>query len=446
MQKSTATALMLATLLICSTIAWSGEQKSTVPNQGSYNVIFMMTDQERYFETAPIGTNWRARALLASIGAAFEKHSICSNLSTSSRSVVYTGQHITKTKMVDNADMPWQGALDENIITVGHRLRKAGYYTAYKGKFHMLDEGAIDIPGSGSKGEKKNLQQQDGLEHYGFSDWNREGDIAGSTLQGYRSDEYIKGDAVRWLRDKGSALNESGQPFFLAVNFVNPHDIMFYNPTGRKTVLNTNAAPKNAIYAQTYGYAPSTWDHAPWGKGGIPAHREYRNLWNAVSGDLPQEQAAVEKFNDYYLNCIHDQDNVLMSLLEELKRLGMMDNTIIILTSDHGEMGGAHGLKGKGNFLYEENLHVPFIVYHPAYKGGRRINAVTSHLDIAPTIMDMAGVAARDGLVGHSLLPLLRGQADSVRNGALFVFGMVSLIDADYKPLSGGTDLDMTKR
>jgi arylsulfatase len=346
--------------------------------------------------------------------------------------------------MVDNTDMPWQGELDEDIVTVGDRMREAGYYSAYKGKFHMLNEGTVLIPGS--TGGEENLQQQDALERYGFSDWNPEGDITGSMLEGYHSDGYIKSEAVRWLRDKGSTLNKSGRPFFLAVNFINPHDIMFYNPTGQKTALDTNAAPENAIYEQTYGYAPSTWDHASWGEGGIPAHREYHDLWSAAIGNLPQERAVVEKFNDYYLNCIQDQDNELMDLLGELKLLGMMDNTIIIFTSDHGEMAGAHGLKGKANLLYEENLHVPFIIYHPAYEGNRRISALTSHLDIVPTIMDMAGVAERGDLTGHSLLPLLSGQVDSIRDGALFATGMVSILDSGYGPLSGRTDLDMTKR
>jgi arylsulfatase len=440
---------MLTTALIGSTVACTGERESPAPYgdptyyEGNYNILFVMTDQERYFEEPPAGTDWRARELLASIGATFEKHYICANVSTSSRSVVYTGQHITKTRMVDNTDFPWQGALDEDMTTVGDRMRDAGYYTAYKGKFHMLNDGAIDVTGAGADEAVEKLIQDGGLENYGFSDWNPEGDLAGSLLQGYHADEYIKSGTVRWLREKGSELNQSGRPFFLAVNFINPHDIMYYNPVGQTTSIETGTAPENSIYKKTYGYTPVTWGHASWAEGGISAHREYHSLWNALTGDLPQEQARVEDFNDYYLNCIQDQDNALLGLLEELEHLGMMENTIIIFTSDHGEMAGAHGLKGKGNFIYEENLHVPFIIYHPAYEGGRRIGAISSHLDIVPTIMDMAGAAESGDLAGHSLLPLLSGQADSVRDGALYAFEMISMIDPG---LYNDGAPDLTKR
>ena len=440
--------LLLMTPLLCSVTACSDGQEATkpsVPEMEGYNVLFVTTDQERYFETAPAGTNWQARELLASVGATFEKHYICSNMSTSSRSVIYTGQHITETLMVDNTDLPWQNELNEDIITIGDRMREAGYYTAYKGKFHMLNEGAVDVPGTEATEEDENMQYQDALEPYGFSDWNPEGDMAGSVLEGMHSDGYIEEEATQWLRDKGSSLNESGKPYFLAVNFVNPHDIMYYNPTGEKTAYETNTAPENAVYKQTYGYSPSTWEHAAWSDDGIPAHREYHDLWRAGFGDLPQDLPVIEKFNDYYLNCIQDQDNSLMGLLNELEDLGMMDDTIIILTSDHGEMAGAHGLKGKANVMYEENLHVPFIIYHPDYEGGRLINALTSHLDIVPTILDMAGIAVQDGIPGHSLMSLLNGQADSVRESSLFAFGMLSMIDSGFKPGSGG-GIDMTKR
>ena len=77
------------------------------PYDGHYNIMFITTDQEHYFESPPAGTNWKARELLASVGATFEKHYVCSNMSTSSRSTIYTGQHITGTEMVDNSDMPW---------------------------------------------------------------------------------------------------------------------------------------------------------------------------------------------------------------------------------------------------------------------------------------------------------------------------------------------------
>jgi arylsulfatase len=114
-------------------------------------------------------------------------------------------------------------------------------------------------------------------------------------------------------------------------------------------------------------------------------------------------------------------------------------------------MGGAHGLKSKGNFMYEQNLHVPFIVIHPAYEGGRRIGAVTSHLDIAPTLLDMTNLPNNEkerltkGLMGHSLMPLLDGRAESIRDGALHAQSQIATLDA-YDPYAKAGGPDFTKR
>ena len=68
----------------------------------------------------------------------------------------------------------------------------------------------------------------------------------------------------------------------------------------------------------------------------------------------------------------------------------MMKNTIIVFTSDHGELLGAHNLRGKAGNIYENNIHVPLMIYHPEHPGGRTCEHVTSHLDLAPTFVDMA--------------------------------------------------------
>jgi len=449
----------LSLVLAAVLLSWAACSKSEdaqaavpAPHGGNYNIIFITTDQERYFDTPPGGTAWRARELLQSIGVTFEKHYISSNMSASSRSVMYTGQHITATKMADNTEMPWQDEFSPHITNIGHIMLKAGYYTAYKGKFHLLNEGVNMDPNAEPEQQTERIQRQNDLEVYGFSDWNFEGDMPGNMLEGYHKDEYIKSAAVRWLREKGAGLNESGVPFFLAVNFINPHDIMFYNPNGQQTAMPTSSAPNNAIYRQSYHFLPPAWEH----ESGISAHREFHDGWRFMYGSLSQDHDLVIKHNDYYLNCIQDQDNSLLGLLEELQRLGMMDNTIIIFTSDHGEMAGSYGQKGKGPFMFEYNIHVPFIIFHPAFAGepsarGRRINAVTSHLDIVPTILDMTNLPAGEkerlgeGLAGRSLMPLLDGSAQSVRDGALYVYSMLATLDSNFNLFSAAAP-DFTKR
>ena len=108
-------------------------------------------------------------------------------------------------------------------------------------------------------------------------------------------------------------------------------------------------------------------------------------------GVIPNEDARWSRLNNYYFNCLQDVDSNLVELLDELDALDIADNTIVIFTADHGELGGAHGLVGKGANAYREQNHVPLTVMHPAYAGNKRCAAVTSHVDIATTLISLAG-------------------------------------------------------
>nr|MDJ0889071.1 sulfatase-like hydrolase/transferase [Desulfobacterales bacterium] len=112
------------------------------------------------------------------------------------------------------------------------------------------------------------------------------------------------------------------------------------------------------------------------------------------------------------------------------------------MTADHGELCGAHGMSGKGATAYREQVNVPLIVYHPDLPGRRKCRAVTSHLDLVPSILAMTGadkLQAKDvtaRLNGHDLSPLLakpqEATADSIRNGALYCYNMWAFMDAEW--------------
>jgi arylsulfatase len=124
----------------------------------------------------------------------------------------------------------------------------------------------------------------------------------------------------------------------------------------------------------------------------------------------------------------------------------MLDNTIVIFTADHGEMDGAHGLKGKGGFMYEQNIHVPLVIYHPEYKdkGGQKVDSVTSHIDLAPTLVNMTHISAdrkaalTAGLPGGDLMELIRNPSGSIREGALFCAELISTTMAKAHTDSAG--------
>lgn len=391
---------------------------------GNYNILFVTTDQERYFDQYPEDSQYQARKLLEEMGTTFEKHYVCTNMSTSSRSVMYTGTHITETEMLDNTDFPWQGGLSADKVTIGDRLREAGLYTAYKGKWHMADTSIL------FEEEPVTID----LEQHGFSDWNSDKDYVGEAHEGYEIDPVIVSDSVDWLKTTGSELNENGQSFFLAVNLINPHDVMNLATDDEfvAKVLDVAEPPEDEVYEKTYDTPlPSTWQQDVSSDGTVYGVNAYKTNWTRNMGGIDDD--SFKKLQDYYFNCIQDSDNNLMNLLNGLKDEGMLNNTIIVFTSDHGEMQGAHGLKGKGGFVYDYNVHVPLIIYHPDYEGGRRIDAVTSHLDLAPTFIDMTFISDEKkaeisaGLQGKSLMDLMDGSSDSIRDGALFCYEMLSV-------------------
>ena len=419
------TAMGLAASVLASQIGSASAQEeaaNTENTEQSYNILFVTVDQEHYFSEYPEGTNFKARQLLAELGTTFEKHYACSNMSTSSRSVMFTGTHIPDTRMIDNTDFAWQDAMDDSLTTVGDMMREAGYYTALKGKWHLGDASILH----------KGAQLTD-LEGYGYADWGGT-DYIGSVKEGYEMDPVIVSETLEWLNGTGRRLNEEGTPFFLNVNMVNPHDIMNYDITGYQSpFMALSDKPEDPLYDVTYDTPiPSTWDfdfNAP----DVPdALRIFQGHWGLFAG-IYHDADVWQDYQNYYFNCIQDSDNNLMLILDWLRENNMMDNTVIVFTADHGEMQGSHGLKGKGGYLYENNVHVPLIIVHPDYEGGRAVSAVTSHVDLAPTFVDIANVSDEKRaeitghLPGHSLLPLLDDSRESVRDASLFCFEMLSM-------------------
>ena len=282
-----------------------------------------------------------------------------------------------------------------------------------------------------------------------FKSWDI-GDIIAHTRGGYLHDGVISAMGQSWLRGKGRDLAAEGKPWFLAVNLVNPHDVMFYDTDAPGTPVNrrrgiTEVArdPADPLYARQWRFdLPRSHGQAIDAAGRPAAHRDFLASHDALVGRIPDEPDRWHRRHNYYLNCIRDADRNIAALLDELDASGLADRTVVVLTADHGDMDGAHKLHAKGAVSYREQNNVPLYIVHPALRGGREVDAVTTHVDLAPTLVAFSGADAgtraqiTKGLPGKDLSGVLAAAdtpaVDAVREGALFCYNMFAYIDGPF--------------
>ncbi|MBL8330169.1 MAG: sulfatase-like hydrolase/transferase [Rubrivivax sp.] len=355
------------------------------------NVLLVMSDQERFDLPAALPLPGHER--LREEGTRFTQFHVNTTPCTPSRSTFYFGRHTQHTGMIVNLGVHPAPQLPRRMPSLGDYFRANGYRTAYKGKWQLS---AVPSPTAQAAGRHEDTR--DALEPFGFADFNRDGDPQGSTWTGYKFDAQIAADAARWLTDEAPRGDE---PWLLAVNFVNPHDVMFlatsaaqnHSRRHRDYLAPLAAAPLDAHYGARWEL-PLPANHLddlsrkPW------AQRNHQRFCDMAFGRMDPGEAAWQVYQDYYFNCIRDVDRHLLTVLQALDRSGQAGRTVVVYTSDHGEMAGAHGLRQRGPFMYQENTRVPFIVRHPDVKPGRQTAALGSAVDLIPTLLTLAGCDA----------------------------------------------------
>ncbi len=414
---------------------------SRAASRAGLNILFVFTDQERYHARWPTGLSLPGHERLDRTGVTFTNHQCPATMCTSSRSVIVTGLQTPDNGMFENLDVPWMKNLSTDRPTIGHMLRKAGYYTAYKGKWHLSREF-----------DTRSIEQfmTPHMEKYGFADNFSPGDLIGHTLGGYSFDHVTAASGINWLRTKGRPLQDEGKPWCMFMSFVNPHDIMYFNTDAPGEQVQDNGrlrlhaarAPEHELYRATWDVPVPASLRQPLDAPGRPAaHREFDRVWDYILGNVPLEDVRWKRFNDYYINCIRNVDQQLAMVLAELDALGLTDRTIVVFTADHGEMAGSHGLRGKGPFAYAETNRLPFTVVHPDVKGGQSCRSLSGHIDVVPTLLSFAGVTpdragelAGRALPGKDLAPLLSAPGtqavDAVRPATLFTYSGLASNDA----------------
>lgn len=388
------------------------------------NVLFVVSDQERERSWLPpsVRLPWRER--LMAEGVELANHWTHSAPCSPSRATMMTGRYLPRHEVYDNTVFEWHRSLDPAIPTVGSVLRDGGYRSSYIGKWHLT------------------YGPTPPMDRYGYADWDgNDQHFMGWAGTGVHFDPVIADSAARWLDANGAQAD----PWFLTVALVNPHDVMWFpmdQPDYRAAHPDELAATEALLamarwkdgeavpafterYDDVVEHLPASFDDDLITK---PAcQRQWR--WDQqhwLAGYLPPEDREQWRRQlDYYVRLHQLADESLGTVLSALERSGAWDDTVIVFTSDHGDMCGSHGLRSKGPFVYDEIMRVPCYV-KPAAGGagadrvGQRSESLSSHVDLARTICGFAGVAPDDGFQGVDLGPLLADPETSVRDHVLF--------------------------
>jgi arylsulfatase A-like enzyme len=321
-------------------------------------------------------------------GARFTNAFVTSPLCSPSRASFLTGQYAHKHGITDNTD---RSARSHELVTFPRLLHDAGYETAFLGKWHM---GVDDTPRPGFD----HWVSVRGQGRYLDPDFN----VNGKTVsrRGYFTDildEY----AAEFLR------RPHEKPFLLYVSHKAVHPDVTQNADGSLTGDANNFVPadrhRNLYAGAAIPHRPS-YGQAPVGK---PA------LLRRI-GDLPPlgpgTVAGDETIRDR-LRTLAAVDEGIGGIFAALQARGTLDDTLIVFTSDEGYFYGEHGLSVERRLAYEESARVPLLMrYPPLIAAGLVVDPLTLGLDIAPTLLALAGAPVPTSLHGRSLLPLLRGE------------------------------------
>jgi arylsulfatase len=390
---------------------------------GAPNILLVVSDQERQRRWLPPGVELPWRDRLRAEGLEFNRYYTHSSPCSPSRASLFTGRYLAQHGVVDNVIMPEHTELDPSVPTIGTILRRAGYRSSYIGKWHLSQSATPD------------------MEEYGFGDWDgNDRHFMGWAGTGVHFDPIIAANAAAWLRANAAG---SRQPWFLTVALVNPHDVMWFpidqpgyadrNPDevrrARKVLEWAKWKEDDVLpvfdteYEEVCDTLPANFGDDLLGK--PAAQRQWRwdqqhGLWGYID---PADTRSWLRHLDYYVELQRLADESLGTVLGALEETGVYDDTIIVFTSDHGDMCGSHGLRSKGPFVYEEIMHVPCYVRVPGVTtGATRTDALATHVDLASTICALGGVdpGSQPTLRGVDLGPVLADATVSVRDHVLF--------------------------
>jgi len=385
------------------------------PDFGGRNQLVFMTDQQRAIMHFPRG--WTQRNLpgytrLQRNGITFDNAACNACMCSPSRATFFTGQlpahHGVKWTLEEGMpnDQYPQVELSTDIPNLANVMSSLGYDVIYKGKFHL------------TKPAGETWSPAD-LERYGFQGWDPPDAGADQSIPqagGGTTDNdgrYMHGTdgVIPFLQSR----KPGDRPFCLIVSLVNPHDVLMYP-------RNFAAAGYDDSWLEgEHIELPETWDEDLKTKPSV--QWRFQKLFG-LSGALGTK-ARKRNYLKFYANLIKSSDQYLVEILNTLDAQGLTNDTVVVSTSDHGEMGMAHGSMRQKNFqAYEETLRVPLVWSNPQlFPRARRSNALVSHVDFLPTVAGLFGAPKQAAWQGKDYSAIVKGTSmRPVQDHTIFTF------------------------
>lgn len=374
-------------------------------------MLLIMTDQQRYDHLSVHGGACRTPALerLARQGVDFQgAYAVCSMCSPA-RASIFTGRYPHKHGMLNNCDMfsTVRDELPPSEVLLSEPLRAAGYACGYVGKWHIgahtsaLDHGfeGFSLPGYGDPAGAKPYHEYLARRGLGQPPFLPTIHVENRPIAGYL-DGPVEATVEHFLADRTIELmrNYAAQqrPFFLTLQFWGPHEISL----------------PSREYAPMYPPA----DVPLWGSYGDPLtnrpreYRRYRDVmeaWYYGSSKLgPEKWRRITALYYAYNTMI---DHQVGRVLDELDRLDLADNTVVLFTADHGNYSGARGgMFDKGVGMFEDTYHIPLLARWPGVAQAGTRQHLVCNMDIFATVLELAGAPRPANLDSRSLVPVLK--------------------------------------
>ena len=355
------------------------------------NILFIIADDHRFDAIGAMGDATVQTPVLDALmarGTTFRQTHIMGSLvgavCVPSRAAVLTSANLFRSGMQE---------INRELAVWPQVMREAGYHTFATGKWHNDKQTFTNSFAEGAKiffGGMSSHFEVPVFDYDASGAYPNTAKYIGEKF----STEMFTDEAVQFLQDYDASA--ASAPFFLYLAFTSPHDPR--TPPGE--------------YASMYPPA-----EMPVPENFMPEHpfdNGEMRIRDEVLAPFPRTPEIVQQHIADYYGMISHMDAEIGRVLKTLEATGQLENTLIIYTADHGLAVGQHGLLGKQN-LYSHSIRVPSIFAGPGVPEGKTVDALTYLYDVFPTVCELTAVACPDTVEGRSLVPLMHGSAERVR-------------------------------